>query len=455
MAINFPDTPQVGETHTESGRQWEWNGTSWRIIGNASNYTLPIASDVTLGGIKVGSNLTINALTGVLDAPPPSGYTLPVATTTQLGGVKIDGNTIVIDGNGVISGQAAYTLPVATTNVLGGVKIDGTSITINNGVISAAATGGANVTTDDTPPTIASDGDLWWDSVAGNLKVYYEDVDSSQWVDASANGGGSGGAGAGGRNIPVGGVIMWSGSVANIPTGWALCDGTNGTPDLRNNFVIGAGQDGGIWYSDYLDGNYVVGQGHPKDIFDNDLTTFALPDPALSFTPNVYSGANSVTSLRVYCTKYLNANTGIVLFEVDGIDYTASVSGAQRTWVTIPVTSFTNITWKKSGNPGDSFQTSDYCLVFAIEVNGTVLTNPAYFAPGDQGGSSQSFPIHHKHTTTIDDSLVHPATGQQAFANGGAGTYYGTLFEMDHEGVDGTDRNMPPYYALCYIMCTN
>ena len=48
-----------------------------------------------------------------------------------------------------------------------------------------------------------------------------------------------------------------------------------------------------------------------------------------------------------------------------------------------------------------------------------------------------------------------PATGQQAFANGGAGTYYGTLFEMDHVGVDGTDRNMPPYYALCYIMCTN
>ena len=190
MAINFPDTPQVGETHTESGRQWEWNGTSWRIIGNASNYTLPIASDVTLGGIKVGSNLTINALTGVLDAPPPSGYTLPVATTTQLGGVKIDGNTIIIDGNGVISGQAAYTLPVATTNVLGGVKIDGTSITINNGVISAAATGGANVTTDDTPPTIASDGDLWWDSVAGNLKVYYEDVDSSQWVDASSGGAG-------------------------------------------------------------------------------------------------------------------------------------------------------------------------------------------------------------------------------------------------------------------------
>ena len=41
--------------------------------------------------------------------------------------------------------------------------------------------------------------------------------------------------------IPVGGIIMWSGSVATIPNGWALCNGSNGTPDLRDKFVIGAG----------------------------------------------------------------------------------------------------------------------------------------------------------------------------------------------------------------------
>lgn len=41
--------------------------------------------------------------------------------------------------------------------------------------------------------------------------------------------------------VPSGGIIMWSGSIVSIPTGWALCDGTNGTPDLRNRFVVGAG----------------------------------------------------------------------------------------------------------------------------------------------------------------------------------------------------------------------
>jgi hypothetical protein len=41
--------------------------------------------------------------------------------------------------------------------------------------------------------------------------------------------------------IPSGGIIMWSGAANAIPTGYVLCDGQNSTPDLRNRFVIGAG----------------------------------------------------------------------------------------------------------------------------------------------------------------------------------------------------------------------
>ena len=37
--------------------------------------------------------------------------------------------------------------------------------------------------------------------------------------------------------------MIWSGAVSNIPTGWQLCDGTNGSPDLRDKFVAGAGSD--------------------------------------------------------------------------------------------------------------------------------------------------------------------------------------------------------------------
>jgi len=42
-------------------------------------------------------------------------------------------------------------------------------------------------------------------------------------------------------SIPSGGIILWSGSVASIPSGWYLCNGSNSTPDLRDKFVVGAG----------------------------------------------------------------------------------------------------------------------------------------------------------------------------------------------------------------------
>jgi microcystin-dependent protein len=39
--------------------------------------------------------------------------------------------------------------------------------------------------------------------------------------------------------VPTGLISMWSGTVANIPSGWALCDGTNGTPNLGDKFILG------------------------------------------------------------------------------------------------------------------------------------------------------------------------------------------------------------------------
>ena len=40
---------------------------------------------------------------------------------------------------------------------------------------------------------------------------------------------------------PSGCIAIWSGSEASIPSGWYLCNGLNGTPDLRGKFVVGAG----------------------------------------------------------------------------------------------------------------------------------------------------------------------------------------------------------------------
>lgn len=84
--------------------------------------------------------------------------------------------------------------------------------------------------------------------------------------------------GVGGGSFPVGGIIMWSGLLVNIPAGWVLCDGTAGTPDMRDRFVVGpaAGVDpGGTGGSSSLShagtavGNHVVTQpnAHAAHVF--------------------------------------------------------------------------------------------------------------------------------------------------------------------------------------------
>jgi len=42
-------------------------------------------------------------------------------------------------------------------------------------------------------------------------------------------------------SFTTGMIILWSGSTGSIPSGWALCNGSSGTPDLRDKFVVGAG----------------------------------------------------------------------------------------------------------------------------------------------------------------------------------------------------------------------
>jgi hypothetical protein len=42
------------------------------------------------------------------------------------------------------------------------------------------------------------------------------------------------------EGVPQGVIVMWSGQTTAIPTGWALCDGSNGTPNLIDKFIMGA-----------------------------------------------------------------------------------------------------------------------------------------------------------------------------------------------------------------------
>ena len=132
---------------------------------SGSTYTLPAATGSTLGGVKIGSNITVNSgtisisktnVTNALGYTPPTTdtkYTLPTASAWTLGGVKIGSN--ITENSGTISLTKAnvtnalgytppttdtkYTLPTGNASTLGGVKLsDSTSSTSStNGGIAA------------------------------------------------------------------------------------------------------------------------------------------------------------------------------------------------------------------------------------------------------------------------------------------------------------------------------
>lgn len=62
--------------------------------------------------------------------------------------------------------------------------------------------------------------------------------------------------------LPAGVIVMWSGAVSAVPTGWHICDGTNGTPNLTGRFVVHADADTGGTYNVGATG----GQTHITDV---------------------------------------------------------------------------------------------------------------------------------------------------------------------------------------------
>ena len=115
--------------------------------------------------------------------------------------------------------------------------------------------------------------------------------------------------------IPSGGIILWSGSTGSVPSGWYLCDGTNGTPDLRNSFIVGAGNTYAVGATGGSTDAIVVSHTH------------SITDPGHVHTVNAYNGGFGVGNAAATTTTTPSTpfNTGSA---VTGISInTAGVSG--------------------------------------------------------------------------------------------------------------------------------
>lgn len=174
--IVYPSNPTIGQTFvTPDGVTLAWNGMIWQVIKEiggtpVSNVPTTIA-DAFPGTIGVGSyNIT---------GQPP--YTLPVATTVTLGGVKIDDVTIHIDATGVISADipknvsafindagyltdATVHIPVASDTILGGVKIGDNIVEQPDGTISVPIAS-------DSTPGVVKVGDNITQTLDGTISI--------------------------------------------------------------------------------------------------------------------------------------------------------------------------------------------------------------------------------------------------------------------------------------------
>lgn len=151
-----------------------------------------------------------------------------------------------------------------------------------------------------------------------------------------------------GQTIPSGVILLWSGASSSIPSGWYLCNGLNGTPNLIDRFVVGAGSS----YS-------VGGTGGSKD--------------AIAISHNhTFSATTSTNGAH----QHRHQAAGL---------YTAIWQGYAEGY----------------GNFGGGTP-DDPCVILKTELDGN-----------------------HSHTLS--------------------GTTSST-------GSSGTNANLPPYYALCYIM---
>lgn len=155
--------------------------------------------------------------------------------------------------------------------------------------------------------------------------------------------------------LPAGVITIWSGSSGAIPTGWLLCNGTSGTPDLRDKFVVGAGS------------TYAVGAtgGSANATLVSHSHTITITDP--------------------------------------GHDHTANVT-----------------------DPGHTHN-----LPGGTSSGGTIQTQLGVNSTASNGVSSSN-------TTGITVDNVSNTTGITASSN--------------TQGSSATNANLPPYYALCYIM---
>ena len=225
------------------------NGEKTGTWGTITNDNLGVIIEDAISGLASVSITSANqALTAQNGAADQSRCAAVSLTTTTIAPFNV--YVPPVTKLYVIQNASAYTATVYASTVLGNTTAAGSGTAIPAGSSVLVRCDGTNVFDqfNHVVNNMSFGGNI---SVAGNASV----TGTTTLLDDLILGGSPGtsgqvvvsqGAGnppAWGNAFVAGMIMMWSGTIATIPSGWLLCNGSNGTPDLRNRFVIGANAD--------------------------------------------------------------------------------------------------------------------------------------------------------------------------------------------------------------------
>ena len=201
------DLSDVDTTGAANTKILKYNGTKWIVADDGGSVQSDWAQSTSSADDFIKNKPTLfsgnyNDLTNKPSIPNNIQDLSNVTITSPSNGqvLKWNGTAWINDADSTTSGGGGASVTVSDTapstpsngdlwfkSDEGRLKIyynDGSSSQwVDANPIGSGSGGGASVTTDDNAPSSPSDGDLWWKSNEGQLKVYYQDADSSQWVD--------------------------------------------------------------------------------------------------------------------------------------------------------------------------------------------------------------------------------------------------------------------------------
>ena len=326
---------------------------------------------VVAGGVGIGKSLNVcgsTTLSGTSISNIRIGISGSNEIDTSTGNLTLDsaGGTVTVDDNLSVAGSSTFT---GLIDANGGATIDNVRIGIAADNEIDTSTG--NLTLDSAGGTVTVDDNL---SVAGS-STFTGNVTVS--APSTFNGYGT---------IPLGGIIMWSGSIETIPVGWALCNGGNGTPDLRERFIVGAS----------LGNNTSVPGGF-----------YSVGDTGGSRDAVVVSHSHTASSSNAP-------------------DHRHDLGGDEP------------------GNPGMNLAGDHFHRL--RDGTGGDQTNSITTDGGNLAGQNNQANFV-SNSNIIEPAGDHVHTGVTKLAGG-----HGHTITVTAEGVSGTDANLPPYYALAFIM---